>query len=304
MLFGISILLTALFVFPQAYTGSARIKGCVYDEQGKPIEGVTVKLFSLRAQDGFSVKTDKNGKWVTLGIRGGQWNVDFEKQGYIPKKISIEVKETRRNPEIEVRLKKAEGIMVTEALTKELEKGDQLYDKGQYQDAIQAYRKIIEKFPDAYIINQNIGNCYFNLKEYDRAIEHYKKVLEKDPENAEMLIAVGNCYSNKGESEKAIEWYNKIKFDEIDDPVVLYNIGTIFYNDSNLDMALKYYERAVEIKEDFLDGLYQLGLTYLSLGKNDQAIQTFENYLNQDPDSQRASRIGGFLDYLRKKQPV
>jgi tetratricopeptide (TPR) repeat protein len=64
-------------------------------------------------------------------------------------------------------------------------------------------------------------------------------------------------------------------------------------------MALKYYERAVELQEDFLDALYQLGLTYLSLTRNEEAIKTFEDYLNQDQDSQRASQVKGFLDYLK-----
>jgi tetratricopeptide (TPR) repeat protein len=67
-------------------------------------------------------------------------------------------------------------------------------------------------------------------------------------------------------------------------------------------MALKYYERAVELQEDFLDALYQLGLTYLSLTRNEDAIKTFEDYLNQDKDSERASQVRGFLDYLKKDQ--
>ncbi len=301
MLSGISFLLTAMFIFPQDYTGSARIMGYVYDEQGKPIEGVTVKLFSLLAEGGFDVKTDKAGKWVAAGIRGGKWNIDFELPGYMPKKISVQVKSTRRNPPIEVRLKKAKGLVVSEGLKDVLKRGDDLYDEGKFQEAIQVYEEILGRFPNAFIINTNIGNCYFSQKEYDLAIEYYQKVLAEAPDDAKMLIAVGNCYSNKGESEKAMEWYNKIEFDEIDDPLVLYNIGTSFYNISKLDMALKYYQRAVELQEDFLDALYQLGLTYLSLQENEQAIKTFEDYLSQDKDSERASMVRGFLDYLKKK---
>jgi tetratricopeptide (TPR) repeat protein len=241
MLWGISLLLTTMFLFSQEYSGSARMMGYVYDEQGKPIEGVTVKLYSLLAESGFDVKSDKDGKWVAAGIRGGGWNVDFEVPGYMPKKISIQVKSTRRNPPIEVRLKKAKGLVVSDSLKDVLKRGDVLYDEDKYQEAIQVYEEILERYPNAYIINTNIGNCHFSQKEYDLAIEYYQKVLAEVPDDAKMLIAVGNCYSNKGESEKAMEWYNKIEFDEIDDALVLYNIGTSFYNISKLDMALKYY---------------------------------------------------------------
>ena len=51
-----------------------------------------VKLFFTRSQSGFEVVTDANGKCVASWIRGGRWNVYFEKAGYMPKKISIQVK--------------------------------------------------------------------------------------------------------------------------------------------------------------------------------------------------------------------
>jgi hypothetical protein len=38
------------------------------------------------------------------------------------------------------------------------------------------------------------------------------------------------------------------------------------------------------------------------LTRNEDAIKTFEDYLNQDKDSERASQVRGFLDYLKKDQ--
>lgn len=58
----ILIMFSSLFVFSQSYKGRAMVFGFVYDEEGNSIEEVTVKFFSLRTQDGFSVVTDSNGK--------------------------------------------------------------------------------------------------------------------------------------------------------------------------------------------------------------------------------------------------
>jgi tetratricopeptide (TPR) repeat protein len=80
----------------------------------------------------------------------------------------------------------------------------------------------------------------------------------------------------------------------------LFNVGTIFYNNSKYEDALKYYKKSVEVKEDFLDGIYQSGLAYLALGKNAEALKEFENYLTQDSDSDRASQVKGFIEYLKK----
>jgi TolA-binding protein len=284
----------------QEYKGRARLKGKVYDEEGLPIDGVKVRLIHSEINDGIEVKTDSEGRWVASWIKGGVWNIDFEKAGFVPKKISVKIKESTRNPEIDVELEKIEGMAFTKDLRQKLDQANRHYEEGKFDDAIKEYTSILEKFPDAYIVNANIGNVYFKKGNYDMAIQNYLKVLENDPGNNEVKIYIGNSYSNMGDAEKAREWYNKVEFEKINDANVLYNLGTDFYNMSKFDEALKYYKRAVEHQGDFLDALYQMGLTYLSLGKNPEALVTFENYLKRDPDSQRAAQVKGFIEYLKK----
>ncbi|MFW6129141.1 MAG: tetratricopeptide repeat protein [Candidatus Aminicenantaceae bacterium] len=300
MFFLILTFMVTLFVFPQTYKGKARIMGYVYDEQGQPIEGVRVKLFSLNAQDGFEVKTDANGKWVASWIRGGGWNIDFEKMGYVSEHISYNVKTFGRNPEIEITMKEIEGLVVTEDIQEELGKGNDLFNEGKYEEALEVYEKILVDYPDAYVINKNIGNCYFQQEKFELAEKYYKKVLEIDPENNEIKMDIGNCYANRGFNEQALEWYNKVDFKEIKNVTVLFNIGTNLFNSRDYEEALKYYQRAVEIQEDFLDAIYQLGVVYLSLQDNDKAIRAFERYLELDSDSAKADQVRNFLEYLKK----
>jgi len=299
--FFILTLIICTVAFSQGHKGKGRIKGYVYDEEGNPLEGVKVKLFSLRGQSGFEAITDSKGCWAAAWIRGGKWNIDFFKVGYEPKKISAEIFETKRNSAIEIRLKKLKGLIFAKELIGELERGNRLFEEERYEEALEVYRSILERYPEAYIINKNIGNCFFAMEKYELAQEYYEKVLEKEPDNIEMKLAIGNCYDNSGDREKALEWYTKIEFEEINDATVLYNIGTHFSNLSQFTEALRYYEKAVGIQNDFLDGLYQLGLTYLALGQHQEAVEVFENYLKYDPDSERASQVKGFIEFLKKK---
>ena len=295
------ILFTSAIVLSQAYKGQGRVKGSVFDEEGNPLEEVKVKLYSLKAQSGFETVTDADGTWRAFWIRGGTWNIDFEKIGYTPKKMKAEINEWSKNPDMEIKMEKIEGLVITEEMKEHLRRGNGLFDEEKYEEALKSYKSIIEEFPDTYIIHKNIGNCYFQMEKYDLAEEHYHKVLEMDSTNNEIMLLIGNTYSNRGESDKALEWYSKIEFEKIDDPTVLYNIGSDFYTVSNFEEALKYYKKAVEIQNDFLDGLYQLGLVHLTLGNNQEAIDTFENYLKHDPDSEKASRVRGFIEFLKKK---
>lgn len=296
------VLFACSLVFSQVWTGQGRQTGFVYDEEGNPLEGVKVKLFFVKMQSGFELTTNAKGKWVAIGVKGGTWHIDFEKQGYMAKKITWNILDFRQvNPPLEVKLKKAEGLVVSDKLKEDFKKGNMLYKEGKYEEAIEIFNVVIEAFPNAYIINLNIGNCHFQMENYEEAEKFYKMVIEEEPENHGALMGIGNCYTNRDDDEKALEWYSKIEFEKIDDPTVLYNVGTIFYNTSKYEKALQYYKKAVEIKEDFLDGIYQLGLVYLTLGKNAEALNEFENYLNHDPDSERGSQVKGFIEYLKKE---
>ena len=288
-------------LFSQEYQGKGRIFGHVYDEGGKPVEGVKVKLWHVPTNSGFETATEKDGKWVGFGIRSGAWNIDFTKTGFVPKGISYTVNEFGKNPEIKVTLKKAEGLSVTDEMKSALAGANALFDENKFPEALSAYQALLVQYPDFYLLWKNIGNCHFAMEKYDKAEEAYANILAKDPANSEAMLLIGNTYTNRGQPDKALEWYGKIQFDKISDPTVLYNIGTNFYNMSKFEDAARYYGRAVELQADSADALYQLGLTYISLQKNDEAVATFERYLKIDPDSPRSAQVKSFIDTLRKK---
>jgi tetratricopeptide (TPR) repeat protein len=295
------VLGASLFLGAQDWKGKGRLGGRVLDKSGAPIEGVRVKLFSLKAQEGLELKTDKSGRWMAAWIRSGGWNLDFDKIGYAPKRLSAEISENKKNPDVEITLDKIEGLVITDEMKDLLTKGNDLFDKKDYTGALAVFEDILAKYPDAYPIHLNIGNCHFAQEKYDLAEASYLKLLEKDPKNVNGLIAVGNCYANRGDTAKAQEWYGKIEFEKIDDPTVLYNLGTTYYNNAKFEEALKFYRKAVERQKDSTDALYQLGLTLLNLQKNAEAIATFEDYLKVDADSERAAQVKSFLEYLKKK---
>ena len=301
ILFSAIICLFSLSVLSQDYKGKARTRGTVTDEEGNPIEGVKVKLFCVKTESGFEKFTNSKGEWIASWLKGGTWYLDFEKVGYLPKNISTELSELRKNPVIPTVLEKSEEVLMTKSVKKDFDNGYILYEEGNYIEAIEVFKKVIEDYPDAFIVNMSVGDSYFKMEEYAQAEEYYLKVLENDPENSDVMMAVGNCYSNRGDSEKALEWYNKIEIENIKDPVVLYNIGIYFYNSSQVKDSMVYFKKALELKEDFLDVIYQLGLAQLSLGNNGESLAEFEKYLKYDSESERADQVKGFIEYLKRK---
>jgi Tfp pilus assembly protein PilF len=295
------ILAAALALTAQDYKGKARQGGLVQDEKGAPIPGVTVKLFSYKAQQGFQVQTDGSGRWMAAWIRGGSWRLEFSKIGYAPQNATVEVKEGGKNADVRVVLIQVEGLAVTGEIKELLAKGNEAFDQKKFDEARAFYEDILKKQPEAFPIYLNIGNCYFAQENYETAEQNYLKVLDKDPRNANAIIGVGNCFANRGDTAKAMEWYGKIEVERIDDPVVLFNMGVSYYSNGKFEEALKFFLKAVEKQKDSADALYQLGLTYINLQKNAEALMAFGEYLKADPDSPRADQVRGFIEYLKKK---
>lgn len=68
------------------------------------------------------------------------------------------------------------------------EKGNALYQKGQYKEAIQAYESIIkEDRQHSSELYFNLGNCYYKLNKVAPAIYHYEKALVLKPNDTETL---------------------------------------------------------------------------------------------------------------------
>lgn len=285
----------------QDWKGKGRVAGIVLDAEGKPLEGVTVRLAWTKEKAGFDVVTNKEGRWNAGGISKGEWDVDFEKVGYVTLKKRMTVSETTRNPEIKVTMEKAKGLALTSEIEEQLNKANASYDQKDYAAALAGYQAILGKYPEVYLLWKNVGNCYFAQEQYDKAEEAYKKVLEKNAEDPDALMAVGNCYVNRGQGDQALEWYNKIQFEKITDPAVLFNIGLNYFKTSKFEDALKYFKRSTEVHKEFEDGYYQMGLAYVSLDKKAEAVATFEMFLKLFPNSVKVGQVQGFLDYLKKK---
>jgi tetratricopeptide (TPR) repeat protein len=289
-----------ILAYSQGYKGQGRATGLVTDESGKPLEGVTVKLYSVKGQSGFETKTNAKGEWRALYIRGGTWNIDLEKEGYMPRKLAVDLKEFDRNPAIEVRLERVEGLVILEALKESVDVGNRLFAEQRYEEAAKVFEDIVAGDENAYMFHKNLGNCYFQLQDYERAERHYLKVLEKEPENAEVMLLIGNTYSNRDDQAKALEWYGKIELDKMTDATALFNIANSLFSRSNFEEALRYSRRGLEVQPDSTDLLYLTGLIHLSLDHKPDSIEAFECYLKLDPDSARAGQVRNFLEVLKK----
>jgi tetratricopeptide (TPR) repeat protein len=280
-------------LFSQATSGKGKMSGTVVDaDSGQPIKGVTIKLYCIRARafHRISPKTDKEGYWKAMYMRGGLWNIDFEKVGYETKKISFRVETTpgAKKPSIDVKLKKVEGPALEEIILKEIDVANKLLAEKKFSKAREKFLTLLEKNKDREgiaIVNLYIGNSFAMEENYPKAIEFYTKAVEKYPKNKELLISIGNAYNNMNRFDDAMIWFKKVSFKDIDNIDTLYNIGVILYNKAQYDDAIKYFQKSTQVFDEFGDGFYQLGMTYTALNRIPEALAALKKFMELDPDS-------------------
>lgn len=96
-------------------------------------------------------------------------------------------------------------------------KGNQLYNKGEYLEAIAEYKESIDNEVAIQESYHNIGICYIKLNEYDNAIKWIKKAISLGGENRH-FYNLGYCYIFKEDYGSALfNFLLASKLDETDE---------------------------------------------------------------------------------------
>lgn len=304
------LIFSLLFVFVlcgvidlQAQTGAARgkafLKGKVKDNQGTPLEDVTVHFVSDERKTSFDVKTDKDGKWSAPGIAGGAWNIDFVKEGYQVKKISTKASEVSFNKAIEITMDKA--VVVQEQKVAGLDvvqEASKLRDNKDYAGAIAKYEQALQANPNLVALYGEIGRTYLLLDQPDKALEAYMKLIEKQPTNLQARIDAATVLLQKGNVPEAMKIVADLDLAAITDSDALYNLGALFYNAKEIEAAIKYWERTIALNPKNVDAHLQLGFAYFAQNQVDKAKQEFQKVIELDPGSENAKAAQEMMDSM------
>ncbi|MFA6328749.1 MAG: tetratricopeptide repeat protein [Candidatus Micrarchaeia archaeon] len=146
-------------------------------------------------------------------------------------------------------------------------RGNTLYEKGDYEKAIEAYNTAIilnPTFSEAYF---NRGLCHYNLKNFDKGIADYAKSAELDPKN----------------------------------PVIYNNRGDAYYRKQQFNEAIEDYERALTLNPKYLKAFYNRGLAYACLQDYEKAVEDFTEVIKLNSSFSEAYHIRGLAyDYLNQ----
>jgi len=129
-----------------------------------------------------------------------------------------------------------------------------LINAHQYDEAIAALEKGLEKFPENQKIRYNLAKNYFRVNSFRKSIDTMNNYIERDKMNK-------NAY---------------------------YIAGAAYYQLGDFDNAIVFFDSALELDNTFVNALFALGMAYKKKGDLKSAAAFFEKVVNIDPDNRMA----------------
>lgn len=120
---------------------------------------------------------------------------------------------------------------------KNVKKGNVLYNKGEFAEALKEYEDAFLDLPDSDVVNFNLGAALYKTKDYQAAMEHFEKALVSENQSVEQKASynAGNAKYKYG-----------IGREDADLPTAI----------DLLKQSLRHYERAIELDDTDEDAKY------------------------------------------------
>lgn len=104
------------------------------------------------------------------------------------------------------------SLVFADSLYEKVEKGNQLLQENQLEEALRFYNEALVDAPESAIIKFNIGNVYYRQERHDKAIERYLEALNATQDSvlqAKIHYNLGNVYYRQGKWKESLESYEK-----------------------------------------------------------------------------------------------
>ena len=151
---------------------------------------------------------------------------------------------------------------------------------GKHQDAIVDYNKAIELNPILAEAYNNRGFAKDELEQYPEAIADYDKAIELKPNDAMAYNNRGVAKDKLGQYPEAMADFDKAIELNPNDAEAYNNRGIAKDNLGQYPEAIADYDKAIELKPNYTDAYHNRGVAKRALGQTQEADEDFKMAIN------------------------
>jgi Tfp pilus assembly protein PilF len=176
------------------------------------------------------------------------------------------------------------------------ERAHQLYNEGQYDDALGVLREGLTLYPNSVELHVGIGYAQLAREEYAWARQSFEQALVLEPEHEDGLAGLGETMLKLGQDVQAMRCFQRtLELGYADDVDLMLQVGRSLFREGSLrdrselfEAAREFFETAVQQVPDSAEAIACVGYSQHRLGDDDAAIGSLRRSLQLDSDHAEA----------------
>jgi Tfp pilus assembly protein PilF len=176
------------------------------------------------------------------------------------------------------------------------ERAHQLYNDGQYDEALTVLREGLTLYPNSVELHVGIGYAQLAREEYAWARRSFEQALVLEPEHEDGLAGLGETLLKLGQDEAATRCFHRtLELGYADDVDLMLQVGRSLFREASLRDRTEYFEAAKEFFEtaiqqvpDSAEAVACVGYAQHRLGDDEAAIGSLRRSLQLDTDHAEA----------------
>ena len=170
-----------------------------------------------------------------------------------------------------------------------VKEGVHFHDNGDYEKAIETYKKALKLAPNSTLVNYEIALSYFTNGNYNDAIKHSDVVLKQDKDYMlQAYITKGSALDILGKTKESIKLFEKAIKKTKGHYLLYYNLGLNYYNLNNIDNAEENVIKAIQLNPHHSSSHLMLANIHNQKGNSIQTLLATHFFLFLEPDSKRS----------------
>ena len=152
-------------------------------------------------------------------------------------------------------------------------------------DAIDAYKAAVRISPSDDTLHITLGNIYFGQDRYPEAETEYQTAVRLNSQSVTNWYSLGQVYLKTGRYDEAEKAFKKITQISPQSYNGYYGLGQVDYKRADYEEAVQQFQKVSEMKRDFAYVHVDLGYAYADMGDTDNASQQVKILNEVDPAS-------------------
>jgi len=310
------------------------VRGIVLDDAGQPVADVQISMEfkgEARTKVVKTASTDKKGAYIKAGLRNGDWQIAFSKDGFRTHTIHTYISGGIVSEIPPVTMVKgaaapapaaaagapgaaapapapgatggaAAGGDRSKQLSQTYNKAVEAMTAGKTDEAETLFKAAVAEMPELAEAHANLGYIYIQRKDNAAAEAEFRKVIAARPTASAGYVSLATLLATSKREEEALKLLQDAAPNFAGDARFQFALGATAFNLNQGDVAEPAFTKVTELDPANAEAFFFLGSLALNRGDVPAAIGRLEKYLTvAPPDGPNVAAAKALLATLKKK---